>query len=92
MSGETRKRLMRFRVLAEHLIVSRIHLPRGDYDGEISWSERSFRGQIERTSGPSTILVAHEVLEAFGQPITPGILSVSIDVSAAVKRGDVVVL
>ena len=33
------KRLMRFRVLKEPLIVDGISLPQGDYDGEISWSE-----------------------------------------------------
>jgi hypothetical protein len=92
MSGKTRKRLMRFRVLAEHLVVNRIHLPRGDYDGEISWSDRPFRGRLERASGPSTVLVAHDVLERSGQPSQNGVLSVSLDVSAAVKRGDVVVL
>lgn len=92
MSGRMRKRLMRFRVLTEHLIVNGIHLPRDDYDGEISWSDRSFGGLLERVSGPSTILLPHEALEASGQPMTAGKLCAGIDVSAAVKRGHVVVL
>jgi hypothetical protein len=36
------KRLMRFRVLKEPLVVGGISLPKGDYDGEISWSELPF--------------------------------------------------
>jgi hypothetical protein len=87
MSGETR-----FRVLAENLVVNGIHLPKNDYDGEISWSERSFRGQIERVSGPSTIMVAHEILERTAQSNPNSVLSFSIDVSSAIKRGDMVVL
>ena len=83
---------MRFRVLAENLVVNGIHLPKDDYEGEISWSETSFRGQIERTSGPFTILLAPGALEASGQPMTPSLSSISIDVSSAVKRGDMVVL
>jgi hypothetical protein len=86
------KRLMRFRVLKEPLMLEGIYLPQGDYDGEISWSELPFRGHRDRVRGPSTIAVTRAVLKATGQSIPADVSSINIDASAAVKRGDVVIL
>ena len=85
------KRLMRFRVLKEPLIVDGISLPQGDYDGEISWSDLPFRGHQNRMPGPSRIEVTRAVLEATGQSKhQEG--PVHLDATMAIKRGDVVVL
>jgi hypothetical protein len=86
------KRLMRFRVLKEPLVVGGISLPKGDYDGEISWSELPFMHHQNRVHGPSRIAVTRAVLQATEQPMPDGILSIDIDASTAVKRGDVVAL
>jgi hypothetical protein len=42
------KRLMRFRVLQESLVLEGIHLPPGDYDGEISWNDLPFGNHQNR--------------------------------------------
>ena len=86
------KRLMRFRVLKEPLIVDGISLPQGDYDGEISWSELPCMGHPNRVRGPSRITVTGAVLEAAGQPAPYGVSCIDIDVSSAVKRGYMVAL
>jgi len=85
------KRLMRFRVLHESLMLEGVHLPRGDYNGEISWSDLPFRGHQNRVPGPSRIEVTRAVLEATGQSKhQEG--PVHLDATMAIKRGDVVVL
>ena len=86
------KRLMRFRVLKEPLVLEGIYLPLGDYDGEISWSELSYGGHQNRVRGPSTMAVTRAFLKETGQPIPEGVSSINIDASTAVKRGEVVVL
>ena len=86
------KRLMRFRVLEEPLIVDGISLPQGDYDGEISWSELPCMGHPNRVRGPSRITVTCAVLEATGQSVPEGESCIDIDVSTAVKRGYMVAL
>jgi len=69
-----------------------VYLPLGDYDGEISWSELSNSGHLNRVRGPSRIAVTRAILEATGQSMPEGVLSINIDASAAVARGDVVIL
>jgi hypothetical protein len=86
------KRLMRFRVLKEPLIVDGISLPKGDYDGEISWSELPYRGHPNRVRGPSRITVTRAVLESTGQSVPDGVSCIDIDVSTAVKKGYIVAL
>jgi hypothetical protein len=86
------KRLMRFRVLKESLVLEGIYLPQGDYDGEISWSELPSRNYWDRVRGPSTIAVTRAILKATGRSIPAGVPSINIDASAAVKRGEVIVL
>lgn len=86
------KRLMRFRVLKESLMLEGVYLPLGDYDGEISWSELSSSGHRNRVRGPSKIAVTRAILEATGQSMPEGVSFINIDASAAVMRGDVVVL
>ena len=86
------KRLMRFRVLKEPLVLEGIYLPLGDYDGEISWRDLPFRGHQNRMPGPSRIEVTRAVLEATGQPIPDGMSSIDIDVSTTVKSGYMVAL
>ena len=86
------KRLMRFRVLKERLVLNGVYLPQGDYDGEISWSELPCMGHPNRVWGPSRITVACAVLEATGQPIPDGMSSIDIDVSTTVKSGYMVAL
>ena len=85
------KRLMRFRVLHKSLVLEGIHLPRGDYDGEISWSDVPFRGRQNRVPGPSRIEVTRAVLDATGQSNRRDV-PINLDATMAIKRGDVVVL
>ena len=34
------KKLVRLRVLKEHFVLDGIDLPKGDYDGEMSWNDQ----------------------------------------------------
>jgi hypothetical protein len=86
------KRLMRFRVLKEPLTVDGISLRKGEYDGEISWSELPCMGYPNRVRGPSRITITCAVLEAAGQPVPDGESCIDIDVSTAVKRGYMIAL
>ena len=80
------KRLMRLRVLRDHLVLDGISLPKGDYDGEISWSELPYRGHPNRVRGPSRLILTRALLAESGQTIA------HVDASTAITRGDVVVL
>ena len=86
------KRLMRVRVLKDHFVLDGISLPKGDYDGEISWSDQTYRGHQNRVRGPSTITLTRAVLETTGQSVQKDVLPFDLDVSVAIDRGDVVIL
>ena len=84
------KKLVRFRILKENFAVGGLSLPKGDYDGEISWSEQPVIGFPTRIRGPLKIFVTPALLQEAGQPVSPRILSIELD--AAIKKGELVVL
>jgi len=58
------KKLVRFRVLSDGFAAGGISLPKGDYDGDISWSEQSVMGFPNRVNGPSNIYLTPASLPA----------------------------
>ncbi len=86
------KKLVRFRVLKGDFAAGGINLPKGDYDGEISWSEQPVMGYANRVNGPSKIFFKRASSLVAGQSATEDIVSVQVDVSAAIKHGKLIVL
>ncbi len=86
------KKLVRFRVLKDDFAAGGINLPKGDYDGEISWSEQPVMGFPNRVNGPSNVYLTPASSSATGQSTTEDIVSIPVDISAAIKKGELVVL
>ena len=86
------KRLVRFRVLSDDFAAGGISLPKGDYDGEISWSEQSVLGFPNRVNGPSNIYSTSASLPVAGRSTAEDTVSIQVDVSAAIEQGKLVVL
>ena len=86
------KKLVRLRVLKEHFVLDGINLPKGDYDGQMSWNEQPVMGFSNRAMGPSSIFVTCAFLRATEQSTSKDNLSIEFDTSTAIKRGEIVVL
>jgi hypothetical protein len=86
------ERPMRFRVRKDHLVIGGIKLPKGDYDGRISWNNQPYRGNPNRVPGPSMMTVPCALCETIGQSKRNDEPRIDLDASAAIERGDVVVL
>jgi len=86
------KKLVRFRVLKEDFAAGGINLPKGDYDGEISWSEQPVMGFANRVNGPSKVFFKRAPSLAAKQSTTQDLVSIPVDVVAAIKDGKLIVL
>jgi hypothetical protein len=80
------RKLVRFRILRDDFVAGGISLRRGDYDGEISWSEELVFGSQHRLAESSSILVRT------GESLPDDRLSIDFDRIAAVQKGSLVVL
>ena len=86
------KKLVRFRVLSDGFAAGGISLPKGDYDGDISWSEQSVMGFPNRVNGPSNIYLTPASLPAPRHSTAEDIVLLQVDVGAAIKHGKMIVL